>query len=340
MSNLFQYIGEEIVQKATMKEPQKPRGDSSVWDNEEFRVVYQTYLDYLASLARYFAIGFSEDYRNRDLVEGKDFKLKEQWLLSYGQGSAWFDAEDKEAKGYKNYRQDTRFVAIPIPKEEQLVQEESTSNVKEESQFQNRVRDWMLVCFGKEIAADIQERNHRFIEEALELIQATGATRSECLQLVEYVFNRRVGETNQEIGSVMVTLAALCNAIELSMTDAGETELKRIWTKVDKIREKQAAKPKHSPLPEHVVKSPTAEDVWNFAVKSVKTVYEYTATDKNREALLSDLKRKFFKSTPSNNTGKEQEQDEMWDDILPKVATVYPGQLKEYLKSKYILTKK
>jgi len=30
----------------------------------------------------------------------------------------------------------------------------------------------------------------------------------------------------------------------------GETELARVWTKVEKIRAKQAAKPKHSPLPQ------------------------------------------------------------------------------------------
>lgn len=29
-----------------------------------------------------------------------------------------------------------------------------------------------------------------------------------------------------------------------------EVELRRIWTKVEKIRAKQAAKPKHSPLPQ------------------------------------------------------------------------------------------
>ena len=33
------------------------------------------------------------------------------------------------------------------------------------------------------------------------------------------------------------------------MNTAGEIELARIWTKVEPIRAKQAAKPKHSPLP-------------------------------------------------------------------------------------------
>ena len=120
----------------------------------------------------------------------------------------------------------------------------------EQTDFQGRVRPWMWKCFGKEIAADTVERNHRFIEEALELVQACGASASECHQLVDYVFDRAAGEKDQEVGGVMVTLAALCLAHDENMHGAGERELRRIWTKVDQIRAKQAAKPKHSPLPE------------------------------------------------------------------------------------------
>lgn len=118
--------------------------------------------------------------------------------------------------------------------------------------FQARVQPWMLECFGQEISADKEERNHRFFEEATELVQACGMTVSEAHQLVDYVYGRRAGEKHQEIGGVMVTLAALCLAQGEDMHAAGETELARVWTKVEQIRAKQAAKPKHSPLPEHV----------------------------------------------------------------------------------------
>lgn len=118
--------------------------------------------------------------------------------------------------------------------------------------FQSRVNPWMQECFGPEISADGMERNHRFLEEALELVQSTGCTQSEAHQLVDYVYGRPVGDPRQEVGGVMVTLAALCLAHGFDMHADGETELSRIWTKVDKIRAKQAAKPKHSPLPEHV----------------------------------------------------------------------------------------
>lgn len=117
------------------------------------------------------------------------------------------------------------------------------------SPFQDRVQPWMMACFGKMIAGDREERNHRFLEEALELVQSTGCTAHEAHQLVDYVYGREVGEPRQEVGGVMVTLAALCLANGLDMHDAAETELSRIWTKVEAIRAKQAAKPKHSPLP-------------------------------------------------------------------------------------------
>lgn len=115
--------------------------------------------------------------------------------------------------------------------------------------FQQRVGAWMLACFTPSITADKTERNHRFLEEALELVQAGGATKDEALQLVDYVYGRPVGELPQEVGGVAVTLAALCSAHGIDMQDCADTEVTRIWQMVDKIRAKQAAKPKFGPLP-------------------------------------------------------------------------------------------
>jgi len=115
--------------------------------------------------------------------------------------------------------------------------------------FQTRVGAWLAVCFGASIARDKTERSHRFLEEAIELVQACGATAGEAHQLVDYVYGRPVGDRAQEIGGVMLTLAALCLAYGDDMFDAGEAELARVWMKIDNIRAKQAAKPRHSPLP-------------------------------------------------------------------------------------------
>lgn len=128
-----------------------------------------------------------------------------------------------------------------------------------EGSLQSRVQPWMMECFGPAISADREERNDRFIEEALELVQASGYTAERAHALVDYVFGRPQGEINQEVGGVMITLAAHCLAHGVDMHEAGETELARIWTKVDQIRAKQAAKPKHSPLP--ISASPTPQPV-------------------------------------------------------------------------------
>lgn len=116
--------------------------------------------------------------------------------------------------------------------------------------YQSEVEEWLVACFGPEIAKDKVERNHRFLEEALELVQACGCTASEAHQLVDYVFGRPEGSIHQEVGGVMNTLSALCSAQGVEMADAAVDELRRVWTKVEQIRAKQAAKPKHSPLPE------------------------------------------------------------------------------------------
>lgn len=118
------------------------------------------------------------------------------------------------------------------------------------SDFQSRVYQWVCSCFGVKVAADKVERNHRFLEESLELAQSLDCSREEAHQLVDYVFSRPIGEPYQEVGGVMLTLAALCQANDLDMMVSGETELERVWTKIEKIREKQANRPNNSPLPQ------------------------------------------------------------------------------------------
>lgn len=145
--------------------------------------------------------------------------------------------------------------------------------------FQDRVQPWMMACFGEEISRDGTERNHRFFEEATELVQACGMTRSETYQLVDYVFDRPIGEKHQEIGGVMVTLAALCLAHGQDMHECGEIELARIWTMVEKIRDKQAAKPKHSPLPMAVDPVSAVPDGWHESVVAMNEAKQLPVWD-------------------------------------------------------------
>jgi len=102
--------------------------------------------------------------------------------------------------------------------------------------------DWAHKCFGPVIVNNTKERGHRFLEEAVELFQSIGRPKEEALALVDYVYGRPVGDRQQEIGGVMVTLAVLCAALGEDMHELGDTELGRVIQKIDKIRANHQAK--------------------------------------------------------------------------------------------------
>src|SRR5947208_5501519 len=109
--------------------------------------------------------------------------------------------------------------------------------------FQRRVAEWLAACFPPSVCADRDERMHRFLEEALELAQASGCSSEDARRLVDYVFSRPIGRPELEVGGVMVTLAALCATAGIDMNNAADRELERNWERIDAIRRKQANKP-------------------------------------------------------------------------------------------------
>lgn len=114
----------------------------------------------------------------------------------------------------------------------------------EDATFQDRVAHWMDACFGREITNDPNERNLRFIEEALELVQSLGMSRESAHFMVDYVFDRPAGDPPQEVGGTIISLAALCIAHQMGMDDESEKELARIQPLAKKIRDRQKTKPR------------------------------------------------------------------------------------------------
>lgn len=113
------------------------------------------------------------------------------------------------------------------------------------SEMQDEVGRWMSECFDSEVISDLTERNARFFEEATELVQAGGYSREAAHRMVDYVYDRPVGEITQEVGGVMVTLLALGNTRLIDVMHCLQVEVRRIWTKIPQIRAKQAQKPKN-----------------------------------------------------------------------------------------------
>lgn len=116
--------------------------------------------------------------------------------------------------------------------------------------FQRRVANWVRVTLPPEDANNLTVRCDRLLEEVLEALQAVGYPKERIDKLRDYVFSRDKGEINQEVGGVMVTLAAFCEVAGVDMHPAAEIELDRCWENRKKIRDKQALKrDKLGPLP-------------------------------------------------------------------------------------------
>lgn len=108
--------------------------------------------------------------------------------------------------------------------------------------FGTRCLKWALHTFNTNLIYNSQERCARFLEEALELVQALGFNKRRVLDLVEHVYGRKPGEVDQELGGVMNTLYLLAETGGKNLHELGERELSRCWDNVEKIREKNLLK--------------------------------------------------------------------------------------------------
>lgn len=109
---------------------------------------------------------------------------------------------------------------------------------------QSRIAAWVRKVFSDEVATNVPERVLRFVEEAIELAQACGTDATTVHRLVDYVFNRPVGEVPQEIAGCMVTLYATAHALGVDAQEELEKEISRIRQPevIDRVRRRQDEK--------------------------------------------------------------------------------------------------
>lgn len=101
----------------------------------------------------------------------------------------------------------------------------------ERDQRQKIVAEWCRAAFGDKQATALPQRGVRLLEEAIEAYQAAGGYKTMAHLLVDFVFERPVGQLNQELGGVAVTLLALAQAAGLSADAEEVREIQRILAK-------------------------------------------------------------------------------------------------------------
>lgn len=97
----------------------------------------------------------------------------------------------------------------------------------ERSDRQQRVATWCREAFGQE-STSVAHRGLRLAEEAIETAQAAGCDRDKLHALIDYIYERPVGELDQELGGLGVTALALAAAAGLDADECERTEVERV----------------------------------------------------------------------------------------------------------------
>lgn len=82
------------------------------------------------------------------------------------------------------------------------------------------------------------------MEEAIELVQACEMPKEDVLTLVNYVYDQPVGDIDQEVGGVLVTLIALCTAQFVNLEIVANQTWKEINAKMEAIHQSNKTKPR------------------------------------------------------------------------------------------------
>ncbi len=91
--------------------------------------------------------------------------------------------------------------------------------------------DWAIRCFGLDHVRNIPLRSQRTLEECAELSQALGLSREDAHLTIDKVYDRPVGEAEQEIGGVLHTVAILCESMHVDAEELHEREVRRVLQK-------------------------------------------------------------------------------------------------------------
>lgn len=86
---------------------------------------------------------------------------------------------------------------------------------------------WAVSIFG-EGAEDGEERAMRFIEEAVELVNAVGLSASVVHAIVERIYTRHKGDRGREMGQALLTLELLAEVYGIDPSRCADVEFARI----------------------------------------------------------------------------------------------------------------
>jgi hypothetical protein len=118
-------------------------------------------------------------------------------------------------------------------------------NIHTVTDLTNFTMSWFDVCFEGMIVFQAHPliRAMRFYEEASELVQSRGLSREDAHRVVDYVYDRPVGDSQDEIGGSLITLLLLAKTGSYDIFNCFRDELHKNYGRIPKIRARQLEKP-------------------------------------------------------------------------------------------------
>jgi hypothetical protein len=112
------------------------------------------------------------------------------------------------------------------------------------TECEHRISNWLQSVLGTEVRTNLRERASRIVEEAIELAQVEGVTRSRCSASSSACTRGRWASRHQEIAGIQVCVLAYTAAADIDLAKVTNDEITRIEDPalIEKIRAKHAAK--------------------------------------------------------------------------------------------------
>lgn len=105
--------------------------------------------------------------------------------------------------------------------------EDQLEKISAMTTWQPMMVGWVKSRLG-ESAMEPRERDLRFGEESIELLQAVGLSALDILRLLVHVYGKKPGRVGQEIGGVVTTLLTLAQSHDADMNICALMEIDRI----------------------------------------------------------------------------------------------------------------
>lgn len=108
---------------------------------------------------------------------------------------------------------------------------------------QDEVTSWAIKVFGARLVYDKRHRSLRFLEEALELVQACGLDKIDALKVMSQVYAKPAEKViAKEVAGSFTTLMALSSCLSIDFEGAYEDEMSYRHNNVELIRKKNQEK--------------------------------------------------------------------------------------------------